>query len=129
MDEFGWRVELDQRYVTSLLDAMAMNHCKSVATLDRRDGRATMRRRNWVQRNIESSDEQRFDIAFCKDNTSKDSFSQCEQLQGIYIQVKSEYVGTLTTLELRTRRQSDKHNNMFKVAANVKHVNTHKNNN
>ena len=30
--EFGWHVELDQRYVKSLLDAMAMNHCKSMAT-------------------------------------------------------------------------------------------------
>ena len=28
VDEFGWHVELDQRYVKSLLDAMAMNHCK-----------------------------------------------------------------------------------------------------
>ena len=58
----------------------------------------------------------------CKDNNSKDPFSQCEQLQGIHIQVKSEYVGTLTTV---TRKQSDKHNNMFYVAANLKHVNTH----
>ena len=32
VDEFGWHVELDQRCVKSLLDAMAMNHCKSVAT-------------------------------------------------------------------------------------------------
>ena len=31
MDNFGWHVELDQRYVNSLLDAMAMNHCKSMA--------------------------------------------------------------------------------------------------
>ena len=30
--EFGWHVELDQWYVKSLLDAMAMNHCKSMAT-------------------------------------------------------------------------------------------------
>ena len=28
----------------------------------------------------------------CKDNTSKDPFSQCEQLQGIHIQVENEYV-------------------------------------
>ena len=28
----------------------------------------------------------------CKDNTSKDPFSQCEQLQGIHTQVKSEHV-------------------------------------
>ena len=32
VDEFGCHDELDQRYVESLLDAMAMNHCKSVAT-------------------------------------------------------------------------------------------------
>ena len=66
----------------------------------------------------------------CKDNTSKDLFSQCENqqnLQGIHVQVKSEYVGTLTTSELMTRMQSDKHNNIFNVAANLKHVNTHEN--
>ena len=39
----------------------------------------------------------------CKDNTSKDPFSQCEQLQGIHIQVKSQYMGRLTTTELMTR--------------------------
>ena len=33
VDEFGWHVQLDQRYVRSLLDAMAMNHGKSMATL------------------------------------------------------------------------------------------------
>ena len=33
VDEFGWHVELDQGYMKSLLDAMAMNHCKSMATL------------------------------------------------------------------------------------------------
>ena len=32
VDNFGWHVELDLRYVKSLLDAMAMNHCKSMAT-------------------------------------------------------------------------------------------------
>ena len=32
VDEFGWHVELDQKYVKSFLDAMAMNHCKSMAT-------------------------------------------------------------------------------------------------
>ena len=64
---------------------------------------------------------------WCKDNTSKDPFSQCENLQnlqGIHIQVKSEYVGTLTTSEVMTRMQSDKHNNMYNVAASLKHVNT-----
>ena len=30
--EFGWHVELGQRYVKSLLDAMARNHCKSMAS-------------------------------------------------------------------------------------------------
>ena len=42
----------------------------------------------------------------CKDNTSKDPFSQCEQLQGIHIQVKSEYVGTLMTTELMTQSRT-----------------------
>ena len=67
------------------------------------------------------------DLRSCEDNTSKNPFSQCENirnLQGIHVQVKSEYVGTLTTSELVTRMQSDKHNNMFNVAANLKHVET-----
>ena len=33
VDEFGWHVELDQRCVKSLLDAMAMNHCTSMAPI------------------------------------------------------------------------------------------------
>ena len=32
VDDFGWHVELDQRSVKSLLDAMALNHCKSMDT-------------------------------------------------------------------------------------------------
>ena len=32
MDNFGWHVELDERSVKSLLDALAMNHCKSMDT-------------------------------------------------------------------------------------------------
>ena len=32
VDNFGWHVELDERYVKSLLDAVAMNHCKLMAT-------------------------------------------------------------------------------------------------
>ena len=32
VDEFGWHFEPDQRYVKSFLDAMAMNHCESMAT-------------------------------------------------------------------------------------------------
>ena len=70
--------------------------------------------------------------SICKDNTSKDSISQCDNLQNlqrIHRQVKREYVGTLTTSEVMTRMQSDKHNNMFNVAANLKHVETHENNN
>ena len=31
VDNFGWHVVLDRRYAKSLLDAMAMNHCKSMA--------------------------------------------------------------------------------------------------
>ena len=42
----------------------------------------------------------------CKDNTSKDPCSQCEQLQGIHIQVKSEHVGTLMTIELMTQSRT-----------------------
>ena len=30
VDEFGWHVELDLRYVKSLLDAVAMSHGKSM---------------------------------------------------------------------------------------------------
>ena len=32
VDNFGWHVELDQECVKSLLDAMAMNHCKTMAS-------------------------------------------------------------------------------------------------
>ena len=32
VDHFGWHVELDLRYLKSVLDAVAMNHCKSMAT-------------------------------------------------------------------------------------------------
>ena len=56
VDEFGWHVELDQQYVKSLLDAVAMNIANRLLLLDRRDKRATVRRRNWAQRNTESSD-------------------------------------------------------------------------
>ena len=33
VDNFGWHVELDQRYVKRLFGAMAMNRCKSMAIL------------------------------------------------------------------------------------------------
>ena len=32
VDDFGWHVELDQKYVESLLDAMGMDNCRSMAT-------------------------------------------------------------------------------------------------
>ena len=32
VDDFAWHVELDQRYVESLLDAQVMNHCNLMAT-------------------------------------------------------------------------------------------------
>ena len=38
----------------------------------------------------------------CKDNTSKDPFSQCGSLQGIRVQVKVEYLVTAISLELTT---------------------------
>ena len=41
-----------------------------------------------------------------RQHTKKDPFSQCEQIQEIHMQVKSEYVGTLTTTELMTRMRS-----------------------
>ena len=43
--------------------------------------------------------------------------------------MKSEHVGKLTTSEVMARMQSDKHNKMFSVAANLKHVETHENTN
>ena len=62
---------------------------------------------------------------FCRDNTSKDPFSQCEQLQGICIQVNSEYVGTLMTTEMMTRmRRATSTTTCLIVDANLKHVNT-----
>ena len=61
VDNFGWHVVLNQRCVKSLLDAMAMNHCESMATPDRRDRRAVrmwqIRLKNWIHKNIESSDQ------------------------------------------------------------------------
>ena len=53
VDDFGWHVELDQRYVESLLDAMGMHHCKSMATPgsrtrnDRPAGTSTVLVRCW----------------------------------------------------------------------------------
>ena len=74
VDEFGWHVELDQRYVNSLLDAMAMNHCKSMATLGSKGqegNSATEKVDAKEHREFRSGTgicqymtEQRFDIAF-----------------------------------------------------------------
>ena len=38
-----------------------------------------------------------------KDNTSKDPFSQCEQLQGIHTRIRSPNMGTLTMTEMMAR--------------------------
>ena len=62
---FGWHVELDQRYAKSLLDAMTMNHCKSMATpgsqeLDPKEHREFRSGAGICQ----FLTEQRFDIAF-----------------------------------------------------------------
>ena len=51
-----------------------------------------------------------------------------KELQEIHIQVKSEYLGTLTTIKLMTQSRTTKHNNMCNVDANLKHVHTHENN-
>ena len=74
VDEFGWHVELDERYVKSLLDAMAMNHCKSMATpgsKGQEDNSATEKLDAKEHREFRSGagicqymTEQRFDIAF-----------------------------------------------------------------
>ena len=69
--------------------------------------------------------------ATCKDSTSKDPFSQCKQLQGITNSHTCEkWIRGNTDYDwINDTKQSDKHNNMFNVAANLKHVNTHENNN
>ena len=70
VDEFGWHVELDQRYVKSLLDAMAMNHCKSMATpgsKGQEGNNATEKldaKEHREFRSCQYMTEQRFDIAF-----------------------------------------------------------------
>ena len=74
VDEFGRHVELDQRYVKSLLDAMAINHCKSIATpgsKGQEGNSATEKLDAKEHREVRSGagicqymTEQRFDIAF-----------------------------------------------------------------
>ena len=74
VDECGWHFELDQRYIQSLLDAMAMNHCKSMATLGSKGqkGNNAMEKLDAKEHGEPRSGagicqymtEQRFDIAF-----------------------------------------------------------------
>ena len=64
VDEFGWHVELDQRYVKNLLDAMAMNHCKSMATLGSKLDVKEHRELRSGAGICQYVTEQRFDIAF-----------------------------------------------------------------
>ena len=79
VDNFGWHVELNQKFVKSLLDAMAMNHCKSMATPGSQ-GQESSRNVADLSDKMEPQEhgefrsgagicqflkEQRFDIAFC----------------------------------------------------------------
>ena len=74
VDEFGWHFELDQRYVKILLDAMAMNHCKSMATPGSKgqEGNNTMEKLDAKEHRdfrscagiCQCMTEQHFDIAF-----------------------------------------------------------------
>ena len=74
--DFGWHVELDQRYVKSLLDATAMNHCKTMTTPGSKGeegNSATEKLDAKEHRDFRSGagicqymPEQRFDIAFSR---------------------------------------------------------------
>ena len=86
VDEFGWHVELDQRYVKSLLDAMAMNHCKSMATpgskgqegnsaTEKLDAREHREFRS-VAGIFQYMTEQRFDIAFSTNEIMRGSWDR-----------------------------------------------------
>ena len=61
VDNFGWHVELDLRYAKSLLDAMAMNHCKSMAAPGSKGQESSRNVANLTEKldpqNIESSDQ------------------------------------------------------------------------
>ena len=65
---------------------------------------------------------------YWKDNTSKDPFSQCEQLQGI---TRNSHTGEKWIRGntdddwVNDTKQNNKHSNMFNVAANLLHVNTY----
>ena len=83
VDEFGWHVELDQRYVKSLLDAMATNHCKSMATpgsKGQEGNSATEKLDAKEHREFRSGagicqymTEQRFDIAFSTEEIMREA--------------------------------------------------------
>ena len=75
VDDFGWHVALDQKCVKNLLDAMAMNHCESMAALGSKGQESshvsTEKLDTQEHREFRSSagicqymTEQRFDIAF-----------------------------------------------------------------
>ena len=69
--------------------------------------------------------------SICKDNTSKDPFSQCEQLQGTTrdSHAGEKWIrGNIDDDRINDTKQNNKHNNMFDVDANVKHVHTRENN-
>ena len=81
VDNFGWHVELDQRYAKSLLDAMAMKHCKSMAAPGS-NGQESSRNVTDFTEKLDPQEhrefrsgagicqymtEQRFDIAFIKE--------------------------------------------------------------
>ena len=53
----GWRIELAQRYVRSLLDTVGMNKCKSMDTPGSKDQENEPQTTSWSRRNIESSDQ------------------------------------------------------------------------
>ena len=56
------------------------------------------------------------------------SVNNYKALQEIHIDVKSEYVGTLTTIELMTQSRTTSTTTCVNVDANLKHVHTHENN-
>ena len=83
VDEFGWHVELDQRYVKSFLDAMAMNHRKSMATpgSKRQEGNSATEKLGAKEHRefrpgagiCQYMTEQRFDIAFSTKEIMKEA--------------------------------------------------------
>ena len=56
------------------------------------------------------------------------SVNNYKELQGIHIQVKKWIRGNTDEDWINDAKQNDKHNNIFNVDANLKHVQTHENN-